>query len=248
MSVSSRSSSWDQAVQKEEVEELLGLEIGDLALYRQALTHRSYWRGRGRLQTTHPTNERLEFLGDALLGFVAAEHLYTEYADESEGYLTRLRAKLVNGRALAEYARHLDLGSHILMSKNMAQSQGRENPTILADAFEALLGALYLDQGLATARAFIYRVVFSRLDIDHLARRDENYKSLLMEYMQARSGSQPTYRIVEAQGPSHDRTFTAEVLIDDTPYGRGTAGSKKSAEQEAAGRALTQLRQEEAAE
>ncbi|RMF60009.1 MAG: ribonuclease III, partial [Bacteroidetes bacterium] len=197
------------------IERLVGMPVHDVALYTRALSHRSV--ARGRPDSHRYSNERLEFLGDAVLGFVVAEYLYRHFPDHDEGFLTRLRAKLVNGQTLARFAREIDLGPHLRMSDNMAQAGGRDNPSILADAFEALIGALYLDQGPAAARAFIQRVVLDAVDLDALARRRDNFKSLLLEYVQAHGWPQPRYRVTAEEGPSHERTFTVEVLLGDRP-------------------------------
>ena len=181
-------------VSREAIEGLVGMSISDLALYEQALRHRSLLRG--QLRSHLYSNERLEFLGDAVLGFVVAEYLYRHFPDETEGFLTRLRAKLVNGQALAEYARLLDLGPLILMSENMAQKDGRKNQTILADAFEAVIGALYLDLGFHEARRFIRRTMLEHVDLNDLAERQDNFKSLLLEYVQAQGWPQPQYRVL----------------------------------------------------
>lgn len=225
------------------IEQLTGFAPNAPLLYERALTHRS--RLRGTSEAHRVTNERLEFLGDALLGFVVAETLYDRFPAQSEGFLTRLRAKIVSGAALANYARRIDLGAHLLLSENAARDDGRDNPTILADAYEALLGAIYLDHDLDAARAFIHRTALDALDLSRLAARNQNYKSQLLEYAQARGWPQPTYRVIDAEGPPHDRTFTVEALVDDTPHGQGTAGSKKKAEQRAAHEALQALANDE---
>jgi len=212
-----------------------------MSLYERAMRHRSLLRG--ETNTALRSNERLEFLGDAVLGFITAEHLYQIFPTKDEGFLTRLRAKLVNGKALAECAEQIDLGRFILMSKNMIQEQGRENRTILADAFEALIGAIYLDLGLTAARTFIHRTMFADVDLAELSQHHDNYKSLLLEFAQARGWSQPTYCVVSEDGPSHARTFTVEAILQGNPSGRGQAGSKKLAEQRAAREALKRLRE-----
>lgn len=211
-------------------------------LYRQALLHRSVFRGEptGHLRS----NERLEFLGDAVLGFVTAEHLYKEFTDRNEGFLTRMRAKIVNGQALARFAQALDLGPLVSMSQNMDQSGGRQSPTILADALEAVIGALYLDLGEDAARVFIEERILRAIDLEDLADQKDNYKSLLLEYAQSVGWAQPQYRVAHEQGPSHDKTFTMEVLLNGETYGTGVAQSKKKAEQDAAGEALDRLRSE----
>jgi len=173
---------------------------------------------------------------------VMAEVLYERFPDKNEGYLTRLRAKLVSSKALARYAQGIDLGPHLLMSANAEQSAGRDNPNILSDAYEALIGALYLDQGMEAARQFIHTSALDPIDLAAIAAQNENYKSQLLEYVQALGRAQPTYRVVHAEGPSHDRTFTVEALLNGTAHGQGTAGSKKKAEQLAAAEALDALR------
>ena len=230
-------------VSRKTLERLVGTRIKNLALYEQALKHRS--RLRGQPNSHLYSNERLEFLGDAVLGFVVAEYLYVHFPEQPEGFLTRLRAKLVNGQALAQYADQIDLGALILMSTNMAQADGRQNQTILADAFEAVIGALYLDQGIDAARLFIHRTMLLDVDLRALAAQRDNYKSVLLEYAQAEGWEQPSYRVVEEEGPSHDRRFTVEVVVRGAVYGTGRARSKKSAEQKAARIALQTLHEEE---
>ena len=235
----------DAQVSRTTVEQLVDRPVDDLFLYRRALTHRSLLR-------VHPThtfqsNERLEFLGDALLDLLIGEVLYDRFPDKAEGALTRLRARLVSERPLAAYARRMDLGAHLLMSDNAARGQGRNNPSILADAFEALVGAVYRDQGYEAARQFIRDHVLDPFDLVEMATQDENYKSQLLERMQARSRPQPTYHVVQEDGPSHDKTFTVEVRVGDTAYELGTAGSKQEAEQQAARRTLEQIATEESA-
>ncbi len=216
------------------------MPIGNIEYYQQALLHRSMLRGepRSHLQS----NERLEFLGDAVLGFVTAEHLYRKFTERDEGFLTRVRAKIVNGQALARFAERLNLGPLILLSENMDQSGGRENPTILADAFEAVIGALYLDLGEEAARGFIEEKILKELNLEDLADQRDNYKSLLLEHAQSLGWAQPLYRVTDEEGPSHEKTFTVEVLLNGESYGRGVARNKKTAEQEAAGEALDRLR------
>jgi ribonuclease-3 len=225
-------------VSRDAVESLLGRSVDDVSIYRRALTHRSLLR----VYPDRPvaSNERLEFLGDALLDVFISEVLYERLPDEDEGTLTRLRARLVSEQPLATYARRMDLGAHLLMSKNAAQNQGRDNPSLLADAFEALVGAVARDLGHAAARAFVHDQVVTPFDLMALATQDENYKSRLLEALQAEGRPQPTYHVVQETGPSHDKTFTVEVRVGDASYGQGTAGNKQAAEQEAARRTLEQ--------
>ncbi|MDQ7041048.1 MAG: ribonuclease III [Rhodothermus sp.] len=218
---------------------LTGLPVQNLTLYEQALTHRSLLRGQPDSHLY--SNERLEFLGDAVLGFIVAAYLYERFPDQNEGFLTRLRAKLVNRRALAQAARRLELSAYVQLSEHMERAGGRANDSILSDAFEALIGAIYLDLGLDAARTFVERALLAPLDLEALARQPDNYKSLLLEFAQARGWPQPRYRVVAEEGPSHARTFTVEAWIGNRRLGRGTAGSKKQAEQRAAREALVRL-------
>lgn len=228
------------SLSKKAIEKLVGFKVGNKDLYERAMMHRSLLRGEAPQDLK--SNERLEFLGDAVLGFITAEHLFAHFPEKDEGFLTRLRAKLVNGKALAECAQNINLGELILMSRNMVQEQGRRNRTILADAFEALIGAIYLDQGLEKARLFIHRTMLEHVDLIQLAQQYDNYKSLLLEYAQARGWSQPQYKVVTEQGPSHAKVFTVEAILRGEPFGRGQGESKKLAEQRAAKEALLRLR------
>ena len=226
---------------REAIEALVGRPIGERALYAEALTHRSL--ARGVSPQAECSNERLEFLGDALVGAEVAEALFHRFPEKGEGYLSRLRARLVSGKALARCAKRLGLGPHLRVSENADRSGARTSPTVLADAFEALIGALYLDRGAGAARSFIKKHVLAPADLEALAGSSENYKSRLQEYVQARRPVQPTYRVVEKEGPPHARTFTVEVLVGEEMQGRGTATSKKRAEQKAACAALERLRE-----
>lgn len=233
---------FEDRVTREELERLLGTPVGELGLYLQALRHGSLFRGEPDNHLL--SNERLEFLGDAVVNFLAAERLYIEFPDRDEGFLTRVRSRIVNGAALARYADWLNLGQFIFMSDEMERAGGRSSQTLLANAFEAVVGAIYLDGGNEAARDFVNRVVLDRIDLDAVARRRDNYKSILLEYAQARGWPQPTYRVVQQEGPAHERTFTVEVLVDERTIGAGRAGSKKKAEQIAASEALDVLQSE----
>ena len=196
----------DRGVSRRAVEALVGMPIRNLDVYEHALRHRSLFRG----LTTDGTesNERLEFLGDAVLGAVVAERVYLAFPDRSEGLLTRTRATLVNGKALAGYAESLGLGELVLLSENMSASGGRQNVTILADAFEAIVGAVYLDLGFGAARQFVLGVLDRCVDLKAAAADKSNHKSELLEHVQGLGLDQPTYQVVAQDGPSHDREFT----------------------------------------
>jgi ribonuclease-3 len=224
------------------VETMLSYRFRDPCLLGQALVHRSHLHAYGdeRIEA----NERLEFLGDAVLGLVTNAYLYLEYPDLEEGDLTRLKSKLVCGTSLARVAQRLELGDHILMSRGEAATGGRDRDSILADAVEAIIGAVYLDGGLEAAQGVIERWLFDYADeiIEHRALAND--KSRLQEIVQARHRVPPRYRVLETTGPDHERVFTVEVLFGDRVLGVGRGANKKSAEQQAAGCALRQLVEE----
>jgi len=198
-------------------------------LLRQALTHKSAEPELGVV-----SNERLEFLGDAVLGLVVAEHLYRCHPDLAEGELTKLKAVAVSEPILARIARELDLGRYLLVSRGEEQTGGRERTSILADALEAVFAAVYLDRGLRAVRELILRLFSQHLDAIERHEYELDYKTLLQEKIQELHRTPPTYRVIAQSGPDHDRTFVAEVRVSDRVLGRGTGKSKKQAEQAAA--------------
>jgi len=200
--------------------------------YLKALRHRSKLIDSD--YTDSDSYERLEFLGDSVLDLVITEILFERFSTKDEGFMTQLRSKLVKGDALAGYSRQLEL-TKIIELGDRAKGQGIEfNNSILSDIFEAIIGALYKDRGYKITRAFVERVLNSHHDIEKLAQFDDNYKSILMEYAQARRMKVPVYRVVNETGPAHDRMFIVEVWVGDLRLGEGTGKSKKIAEQEAA--------------
>jgi len=207
-------------------------------LFLQALIHRSYLQF---LEKQWNSNERLEFLGDAILNFIVAEHLYTMYPGMEEGELTKLRSRLVNRKILAQRAKDLHLLDFLLLSTSAAQSVDSGSESITADAVESVIGALYLDGGLKSAREFIYATLLKNTDVFNSAIADDNYKSTLLEYAQAHALGIPRYSVVQEEGPEHNRRFTIEVSIGAQSYGAGFGRSKKEAEQAAAARALEQI-------
>jgi ribonuclease III len=225
-------------IDKAVLEERLGLTIKRISLYEKALTHRSMLRG---AEKPMQSNERIEFLGDAVVGLIIGRYLFEKFPEEDEGFLTRARAKVVNGKSLAQFAHRINLGELILMSDNAAKGNGRNNDTILADAFEAVVGAIYLDRGYDIAEAFVLGIANATLRMNRLMEDENNYKSLLLEYMQARAWGQPEYRVISEEGPSHSKAFEIEVWVCGEPKGRGTATSKKRAEQLAAENTLAML-------
>lgn len=221
------------------LEAKLGYTFVDQTLLRNALLHRSHVHVIG--QDREMSNERLEFLGDAVLGLVVNEDLYQKFPDRSEGDLTKMKALLVCGARLSEVAGLVDLGVHVRMSRSEAATGGRKRSSILADTTEALIGAVYLDGGLGAARGVIKRLVLVGSD-QVLARRSlRNYKSRLQELIQAGHKSPPRYRVTEVDGPDHDRLFKVAVIFGGKTLGQGEGRNKKTAEQNAAREALDTL-------
>jgi len=214
----------------------LGYEFTDPALLRRALAHRSWCAEVGG----QPSNERLQFLGDAVLGWVVAEIAYRRHGDLPEGKLTDLRKSVVNAVALADVAEAIGLGQHILLGKGEDAAGGRHKSSILSDALEAVLGAVYLDGGVEAAKALIARLFSERLEIaaGQLDRLD--HKTVLQELTARLYDTAPVYLLTES-GPDHSKTFTATVLVDGVALGVGEGKSKKLAEQEAASEAFDTL-------
>jgi ribonuclease-3 len=224
-----------------DVEDRLGYRFRDRALLSQALTHRSHAHERSPGQPA-PHYERLEFLGDSLLGFFVSEWLWRSDAAADEGALSRRRQSVVRTETLAEAARLLGLGDELLVGRGEETTGGRDKTSLLADAFEAVLGAIFVDGGVRPARSFVRRHLARALRAAGLAREAESDpKTRLQERMQARLHRTPTYRIVSTTGPAHALRFQAEVIIGDDVLGAGAGFSRKQAEQEAARDALARL-------
>ena len=220
------------------LEKLTGSPINDSSYYLQALMHRSYLEQNEEYDVS---NERLEFLGDSILSLIVAEYLFDEFPEKDEGFLTKVRAKIVNRLALADAAEKINLGEFLLVSKNISNSFANGSKTILSDALEALIGAVYLDNGLDSAKIFIQKILIQPNLKEGLYLIDENYKSQLLEFAQANKMESPTYNVIKEEGPQHNRLFTVKVSIGDTDYGVGKGKNKKSAEQKAAQEALEKL-------
>lgn len=221
------------------LEQAIGFKFHDPSLLRRALTHTSYLNENP--DCSWGSNERLEFLGDAVLNFVTAGYLYARFPDWQEGQLTSLRAEWVRADTLAQFAAQRDLGTYLLLGRGEEQSGGRTRATMLSDAFEALVGAIYLDSGLEAARQFIlpFLEVLTQTQAVSAALRDA--KSRLQEWAQSAQHATPAYVTVEESGPDHARQFAVEVLIQGHVRGRATGRSKQAAEQAAARSALDAL-------
>lgn len=223
----------------DELQDKLGFRFNDQILLLQALTHRSYLNENP--DVAHSDNERLEFLGDALLDFVTAEYLYDRFPRMREGNLTSLRAALVKSSTLAHFARQIGLGKHLLLGYGEASSGGRNRRPLLCAAFEALVGAILLDQGLAAAQTFLLQFIEPALEDITANELDKDAKSELQELSQGRWQLTPSYQTVSEYGPDHAKEFTVEVLIGDEVFGRGIGRNKQVAAQRAARQALQRI-------
>ena len=219
----------------------MGYALKNKALLENALQHSSYaneHRGGGMR-----SNERLEFLGDAVLGVVTADYLFRKHPDLPEGDLTRLRAALVCEDSLHEVAQSLELGRHLKLGRGEEQGGGRRRPSILADATESVFAAVYLDGGMEAASELIHRVLLDKGREEAVEERRRDFKTELQELVQRKSGSTLGYRLVGSTGPDHAKVFEAAVLLNGEVFSTGTGHSKKEAEQAAAGAALEKLQQ-----
>jgi ribonuclease-3 len=220
----------------------LGLTFRDKTLLQRALTHRSYINENASFPLED--NERLEFLGDAVLDFITAEHLYHRFPEMSEGQLTSLRAALVRTETLADFASEIGLGELMFLGRGEEENGGRARPAVLCDCYEALIGALYLDQGLEATRAFVVRVIRSAIPQILEGETDKDAKSMLQELSQKYRKITPAYRTVGERGPDHAKEFTVAAVIGKEAYGLGAGHSKQVAAQAAARAALARLEQE----
>ncbi len=221
------------------LQKILGYRFANPALLKEALTHRSYINlpEYGHL----PSYERLEFLGDSVLGVCVAEYVYNHYRIHSEGDLTKLKAGVVNIHSLTHLARSLGLGKFIMLSPEERRAGGADRPSILSDVFESITGAIFLDGDMDEARRWISRVLLNDFDrwrkqIEHI-----NHKGNLLEYLQGRSLGMPRYDVLSETGPDHDKTFTVRVFCMGRDMGIGRGSSKKEAEQAAAEQALREI-------
>jgi ribonuclease-3 len=219
-----------------DLEARLNLQFNDPELLHQALLHRSYLNELA-MDTIH-SNDRLEFLGDSVLGYVVTDHLFRRFPEIPEGRLTDLRSQVVRTQTLARVAEQLGIGDYLYLGRGASAASERGRQQILADALEAVIGAVYLDQGPDVAREFVLDILTEELEYldDRMETKDD--KSRLQEVAQALYRATPNYRTVGASGPHHDRDFIVEVSIKNEPFGRGIGKNKQAAEQEAARRAL----------
>lgn len=221
------------------LEQHLDIKFNQPNLLKQAFTHSSYVNEH-KGKSFHD-NERLEFLGDAVLELAVSEYLFKQNEEMPEGEMTKLRAAIVCEPSLVGFAKELQFGDYLLLGRGEEQTGGRERPAILADSFEAFLGALYLDQGYEKANNFLEQHIFEKINIGAFSHAMD-YKSQLQEFVQQDNKQTVDYQIIEERGPSHDKEFVAQVLINDQPTGEGAGRSKKEAEQRAAKASLDRLK------
>ncbi|MFA4835121.1 MAG: ribonuclease III [Dehalococcoidia bacterium] len=225
------------------LQETLGITFEDRSLLQQALIHRSYLNEGGK--SSLASNERLEFLGDAVLGFVVAQRLYSDFPGFSEGDLTKLRSSLVRTETLARIAKSLNLGDYLYIGKGEDDSGGRNRPRNLACTLEAVIGAVLIDKGYGAAKKFILRILGEELAQATEGKLQQDPKSELQEVMQKEQRLTPVYRTTGSSGPDHERLFAVEVFAGENLLGRGSGRNKRAAEQESARKALQNLEGEE---
>ncbi|MCG5253065.1 ribonuclease III [Brevibacillus gelatini] len=221
-----------------QLQEKIGFRFRDESILRQAFTHSSYVNEQRGKRISD--NERLEFLGDAVLELTVSQFLYKTFPKMSEGEMTKLRAAIVCEPSLVKFAELLNFGDLVLLGKGEELTGGRQRPALLADVFEAFVGALYLDQGLDAVFSFMEKYVYPKIDKGEFAQVTD-FKSQLQEFVQQDNLGDIQYRIVEEKGPAHNREFVSEVLLNNRSLGIGSGRSKKEAEQQAAARALVKL-------
>jgi ribonuclease-3 len=230
---------------RQDIENILGMRPKNLDHYRRALVHKSIQRNVKRSQSKVldyllMSNERLEFLGDSVFGLIVSNYLFDKYPTKDEGFMTRTKTKIVCGKNCAKFAKELNLGNHLLMSRHVMKINGQNNDKLLEDAFEAFIGAVYKDLGFKYAQVFVYRLIDKYLDFNDIL-EDNNYKDILLRYSQAENFPLPTYKTVNEDGPPHKRIFTVVVSLGENEMGKGDGKNKKEAEQNAAKCALNTI-------
>ncbi|MBA3724513.1 MAG: ribonuclease III [Candidatus Levybacteria bacterium] len=213
-------------------------EFNNQKLFQQAFIHRSYLN---EAKEPLESNERLEFLGDSILSFVVSQHLYITYPQFDEGILTNLRSLVVNTKSLAKTAKELQFGDHLMLSRGEEDSKGRENESILANTFEAVIGAMFMDQGIESVKTFLHAVLIPDIEIYVQKKVFKDPKSLLQEYVQSKKQNSPMYKVIHEEGPAHAKLFTIGVFVENVLTGEGRGKSKQEAEERAAEKALEKI-------
>ena len=219
------------------VEQALAYHFREISRFAEAITHKSFSNEQVAMVSS-PHNERLEFLGDAVLELIISDYIFTHYPDMDEGQLTRIRAEVVNEKSLAGIGRGLGLGDCLLLGKGEDQSGGRQKDSLIADAFEAVLGAIFSDGGFELTRDATLPLFVDRIDRAATRKEGVDFKTRLQEWLQARKKGVPVYKLVATEGPDHKKMFTCQVACGGAILGQGRGRTKKAAEQEAARQAL----------
>lgn len=227
-----------RCVNLDQVQDIIGYRFTNLSLLTLALTHRSYSSNNSE---SDESNERMEFVGDSVLGLVIAHQLFSDHPDWREGELTKVKALLVNETTLAEIGMEIGLNHHIFLSPEEEKSGGHDRPSIVSDAVESVIAAIYMDGGFEAARKFVLVQIYSQKADVRADSSQRNYKGELLELVQGRGESMPRYDVVSQTGPDHDKTFNVVVSINGRALGSGVGSSKKEAEQKAAAEALESL-------
>jgi ribonuclease-3 len=214
------------------IKRLLGFKPKNVELYKNAFVHKSIAK-----ELNTDSYERLEFVGDSVIGLIIASYLYEKYPEENEGYLTRIRTKIVSSKGLSKLAKTMNLDLYVKMNVKAMNQEWNKNPRILEDTFEALMGAFYLDKGLDSCRKFLIRLVEKNMESSDLE-TDTNYKDILMKFVQSRQMKCPEYTVTHTNGPDHAKKYTVQININNRKVSEGTDKSKKQAEQNAAYLAL----------
>ena len=221
----------NKCVTREDINKITGFNPINLEYYQKAFIHKSVLRFLSN-ENLNKSYERFEFLGDSVVNLVIANFIFNKYKDKEEGYLTRIRTKLVNGKTMSYLAKKLKLNDFLIISKNVETIGGRTNDRIIEDIFEAFICAIYLDLGFKYAEAFIIRIIEEHLDID-VIEEDNNYKDILLRKCQKEFQTNPEYELITTTGPHHTKTFTSVVIINGTKHKTGTGKTKKESEQNA---------------
>jgi len=231
---------WDR--QLNELQSIIDYKFKNIILLKNALTHDSYYKKEERVNVDLSPFERMEFLGDSVLGLVIAQELFVLFPQKQEGNLSKLKSKIVSEKFLTMRSNEIKLGDYLLLSSEEARSGGRLKPSIVSDSMESLICAIYLDGGMRAARKFIKKFILNKFE--NYVNREEliNYKSILQEYTQGKFQRPPVYKVVSEKGPDHEKEFIIEVFINDTSFGKGTGTNKKSAQQQAAKVACKKLK------
>ncbi|MBI9032318.1 ribonuclease III [bacterium] len=223
---------WDKKL--EELQSIIQFKFKNTILLKNALTHDSFYKKEERVNTEISPFERMEFLGDSVLGLVIAQELFVLFPKKHEGNLSKLKSKIVSEKFLTMRSNEINLGDYLLLSSEEARSGGRLKPSIVSDSMESLICAIYLDGGMPAARKFIKKFILNKFE-DYVNREELiNYKSILQEYTQGKFQKPPIYKVVSEHGPDHLKEFIVEVFVNNNSYGKGSGANKKSAQQQAA--------------